>query len=188
MRKQKNTLREGLVDMRDSYQKKLKQLSDQVIDMGMLCEQAVMKTFQLLQSTENKKELIAEIEKYEKDIDEKEGEIEAITMQLLLRQQPMAADLRMISASICAIPVYAQQSRAAPWSSMTFLGTSSISSKNWCSSLEHTSLKIWNPPKIATANPKMLQTMVFLFFLESSIFPILYILNYIIISPLLPIL
>lgn len=86
--------------MRDNYQKKLKQLSDRVIDMGMLCEQAVMKTFQLLQSTENKKELIAEIEKYEKDIDEKEGEIEAITMQLLLRQQPMAADLRMISASM----------------------------------------------------------------------------------------
>lgn len=86
--------------MRDSYQKKLKQLSDEVAEMGMFCELAIMKTYQLLVADEEKETLIDEINRLEKEIDAKEGAVESVSMQLLLKQQPVAGDLRRISASL----------------------------------------------------------------------------------------
>lgn len=101
IRRQKNILQEGLVDMREMYQKKLKQLTSEVLEMGMLCGQAVVKTYQLLLTTkENRQQLIDEIVKLEREIDEKDGSVEAITVQLLLKQQPVAGDLRKITASL----------------------------------------------------------------------------------------
>ena len=87
--------------MREMYQKKLKQLTSEVLEMGMLCGQAVVKTYQLLLTTkENRQQLIDEIIKLEREIDEKDGSVEAITVQLLLKQQPVAGDLRKITASL----------------------------------------------------------------------------------------
>ena len=87
--------------MREMYQKKLKQLTSEVLEMGMLCGQAVVKTYQLLLTTkENRQQLIDEIVKLEREIDEKDGSVEAITVQLLLKQQPVAGDLRKITASL----------------------------------------------------------------------------------------
>lgn len=86
--------------MRERYLEKLNQLSNEVLDMGLLCEQAIMKTCRLLLSTDLRQEQIEEINKLEKEIDAKENSIETICIQLLLRQQPVATDLRRISAAL----------------------------------------------------------------------------------------
>ncbi|MDY3249496.1 MAG: phosphate signaling complex protein PhoU [Candidatus Choladocola sp.] len=86
--------------MRERYLEKLSQLQKELLDMGMLCEQAIMKTYRLLQSTDLRDEQVEEINRMEKEIDGREQTIESICIQLLLRQQPVAADLRRISAAL----------------------------------------------------------------------------------------
>ena len=79
--------------MRDVYTAKLSRLSDEILEMGNLCGQAIMKTCQLLASVEVR-------EAATKEIDDKEHNIEALCMQLLLKQQPVGTDLRKISAAL----------------------------------------------------------------------------------------
>lgn len=86
--------------MRERYIEKLSQLHNELLEMGMLCEQAIMKTYRLLISSDLRNEQVAEIDRIEKDIDAKEHSIEANCIQLLLRQQPVASDLRRISAAL----------------------------------------------------------------------------------------
>ena len=68
--------------------------------MGTLCEQAITKTHRMLISTELRREQFDEVNGMEKEIDTKEHAIEALCIQLLLRQQPVASDLRHISAAL----------------------------------------------------------------------------------------
>lgn len=86
--------------MREHYTEKLAQLKNEVLELGMLCEQAIMKTYRLLISDELREEQVKEIDALEKEIDTKEHSVEAICIQLLLRQQPVATDLRRISAAL----------------------------------------------------------------------------------------
>ncbi|MCD7818289.1 MAG: phosphate signaling complex protein PhoU [Lachnospiraceae bacterium] len=86
--------------MRDRFVEKLEQLQKELLEMGMLCEEAIMKTYRLLVSTEDRDELTEEIDHLENEIDGKEQAVESICMQLLLRQQPVASDLRRISAAM----------------------------------------------------------------------------------------
>ncbi len=86
--------------MRERYLEKLAQLQNELMDMGLLCENSIMKTYRLLVSEDLRDEQVEEINKMEKEIDGKEQAIESICVQLLLRQQPMAADLRRISAAL----------------------------------------------------------------------------------------
>ena len=91
--------------MRERYQDKLTQLQNELLDMGMLCEQAIMKTYQLLISSDSREELVKEINHLEKEIDGKEQIVEGVCIQLLLRQQPVASDLRL-----CPITIHLQLS------------------------------------------------------------------------------
>ena len=86
--------------MRDVYTAKLSRLSDEILEMGNLCGQAIMKTCQILASVEVRESATKEIAKIEKEIDDKEHNIEALCMQLLLKQQPVGSDLRKISAAL----------------------------------------------------------------------------------------
>ena len=86
--------------MRDVYTAKLSRLSDEILEMGNLCSQAIMKTCQLLASVDVRDAATREIAKIEKEIDDKEHNIEALCMQLLLKQQPVGTDLRRISAAL----------------------------------------------------------------------------------------
>ena len=86
--------------MRDVYTAKLSRLSDEILEMGNLCGQAIMKTCQLLASVEIREAATKEIGRIEKEIDDKEHNIEALCMQLLLKQQPVGTDLRKISAAL----------------------------------------------------------------------------------------
>ena len=86
--------------MRERYLEKLEQLHKELLEMGLLCEQAIMKTYQILMSEEERQELVARIDALEREIDAKERMIESICMQLFLQQQPVASDLRRITAAL----------------------------------------------------------------------------------------
>ena len=69
-----------------------------MIKMGALCEDAILNaTNSLLEKKEADIELTKDIEKR---IDNKEEDIESICMRLLLQQQPVASDLRLISSAL----------------------------------------------------------------------------------------
>ena len=84
--------------MRSKFEEQLKELNNMLIEMGVLVETAIALTTQALreQSTELAKKVIA----YDDEIDQKEKDIEALCLKLLLRQQPIARDLRLISAAL----------------------------------------------------------------------------------------
>ena len=83
--------------MRDNYLKKLEQMQKELLEMGMLCEEAIQKTYRLLVSEQEREELIKAIDVLEREIDAKERRIEADCIQLFLQQQPVASDLRLIT-------------------------------------------------------------------------------------------
>ena len=84
--------------MRRSFDKQLEILNSELIKMGSLCEDAIAMSAKALTETDIRLE--KGIEKAEAEIDEKEKEIETLCLKLLLRQQPVAGDLRQISAAI----------------------------------------------------------------------------------------
>lgn len=86
--------------MRESYLVKMEQIHKELLEMGMLCEQAIMKTYRLLLSVEERDELTASIDGLEREVDEKERVIESLCMQIFLKQQPVATDLRRVSAAL----------------------------------------------------------------------------------------
>lgn len=86
--------------MRDNYLKKLEQMQKELLEMGMLCEEAIQKTFRLLVSEQEREELVKAIDVLEREIDAKERRIEADCIQLFLQQQPVASDLRLISSAL----------------------------------------------------------------------------------------
>lgn len=86
--------------MRDNYLKKLEQMQKELLEMGMLCEEAIQKTYRLLVSEQECEELVKAIAVLEREIDAKERRIEADCIQLFLQQQPVASDLRLISSAL----------------------------------------------------------------------------------------
>ncbi len=84
--------------MRREFDEELAELNREMISMGSLCEQAIRMTEEsLIQET---KEQAAKVTPLESQILEKEKHIENMCLRLLLLQQPMAADLRDISAAL----------------------------------------------------------------------------------------
>ena len=81
--------------MRNSFDEQLKELNRELIEMGSLCEQIISGAIgALLKNSEEQRRLVDSIDG---SIDRKERDIEALCMRLLLRQQPVARDLRLIS-------------------------------------------------------------------------------------------
>lgn len=84
--------------MRTRFNEELEKLHEHLIYMGELCEIAICKaTSSLLKNDSCKARSILEIES---DIDETEKIIENLCLKLLLQQQPVARDLREISAAL----------------------------------------------------------------------------------------
>ena len=84
--------------MRSRYDEELKNLHGALIDMGAMIESAISGAITALENrdVQNAKEIIA----YDEEIDAQERLIEEMCMKLLLRQQPVAHDLRMISTAL----------------------------------------------------------------------------------------
>ena len=85
--------------MRTRFDRELETLNLEMIQMGSLIGRLPLNpTVQAL--IEKDVELAQEVIGYDKDIDDMEREIETRCLRLLLQQQPVAADLRLISTAL----------------------------------------------------------------------------------------
>ena len=84
--------------MRNRFDRQLLQLNNELIQMGSLIERAIEMGISALvrQDTEKARKAIA----FDEEIDEQEKTVESLCMKLLLQQQPVARDLRLISAAL----------------------------------------------------------------------------------------
>ena len=84
--------------MRMHFDQQLEELNLELIKMGALCERAIRRAAdQLLNEKETESQAV---ERMEDEINHKERDIENLCMKLLLQQQPVAKDLRMISSAL----------------------------------------------------------------------------------------
>ena len=86
--------------MRIRFEQQLEQLNIELIKMGALCESAINKANEALLNVDKNEECVAEVLGIEDEINQKERDIEALCMKLLLQQQPVARDLRQISSAL----------------------------------------------------------------------------------------
>ena len=84
--------------MRELFSQQLEKLHVELIEMGALCEQAISRAYQVLMEEDQK--AAQELRKKDAAIDAKEREIESICLKILLQQQPVASDLRQVSAAL----------------------------------------------------------------------------------------
>ncbi len=84
--------------MRTHFDEQLVTLNTELTAMGALCEDAISNAVKyLMTNDEEKKSACLEADR---NIDRKERDIEALCIRLLLKQQPVASDLRLISAAL----------------------------------------------------------------------------------------
>lgn len=84
--------------MREYYLKQLELLNNLLIEMGSLIERAIETTIDALVNQDDDKARTAM--ELDEQIDQMEKDIESLCMKLLLQQQPVAGDLRLISSAL----------------------------------------------------------------------------------------
>lgn len=89
---------EWVMIMRNRFDEQLEQLHVEMIQMGALCEDAISAAAEALLKGDSA--LAETAQEAEREIDQKEREVENRCLKLLLQQQPVAKDLREISAAL----------------------------------------------------------------------------------------
>ena len=84
--------------MRNRFDEQLFELNREIIEMGAMCEEAIASAVKAL--TTGDMELAGKVKANSGAIDQMERDIESRCMKLLLHQQPVAKDLRLISAAL----------------------------------------------------------------------------------------
>lgn len=84
--------------MRSRFDEQLTQLNRELIELGALCEEAISMASKAL--TDGDTALAKRVAPIDTEIDRKERAIEDMCLRLLLQQQPVARDLRQISAAL----------------------------------------------------------------------------------------
>ena len=84
--------------MRNKFDEQLEKLHVELIQMGAACEDAISAAAEALLKGDTALADVAE--EAEKDIDQREREVENLCLKQLLQQQPVARDLREISAAL----------------------------------------------------------------------------------------
>ena len=82
--------------MRNYYQLQLDEINRKLMEMGLLLENAIENS--ILAIKQNDKKLLEVCEQYEHEINSMEKEIEALCLNVILRQQPVASDFHRVSA------------------------------------------------------------------------------------------
>ena len=84
--------------MRARFEKQLLTLHQELIEMGSLCEEIILKTFKAIEKEQlpNTKTIATLSE----EIEQMEQDIESRCLKILLRQQPVAKDLRTVSSAL----------------------------------------------------------------------------------------
>ena len=137
--------------MRNSFDMQLRKLNNELIEMGSLIETAIARAYKGLinQNIEIAKENV----EFDREIDQKEKEVENICLKLLLQQQPVASDLRLISSAIKMITDMERiGDQAADISELTIL----MSKTQYIKRLDHIE-------KMAKATIEMVTTSVYSF-------------------------
>ena len=83
--------------MRSRFDEQLARLNQELIEMGALCEEAISLAAAALAEGDGREAGVAALDR---EIDQKERDIETLCLKLLLQQQPVARDLRQISAAL----------------------------------------------------------------------------------------
>ena len=129
--------------MRDVFENQLTQLNNMLIEMGGMIEKAISTAIKALieQDVDAAKKAIG----YDEEIDRYEKDIEALCLKLLLMHQPVAKDMRIISAALKMITDMERiGDHAADISEITIL----LAGKPYIKKLEHI-------PQMADAAIKM---------------------------------
>ena len=84
--------------IRSRFDEQLELLNRELIEMGALCERAISMAARALMSGDTA--LAAQIAPLDGEIDQMERDVESRCLKLLLQQQPVAKDLRQISAAL----------------------------------------------------------------------------------------
>lgn len=84
--------------MRNKFDEQLKTLNDELTQMGFLVEKAIKNAVNALETGNDS--LAEDAISFDREIDKKEKDIESLCLRLLLQQQPVARDLRQISAAL----------------------------------------------------------------------------------------
>lgn len=84
--------------MRSHFDEQLAQLNKELIEMGALCEEVIALASKALSGADGK--MAKKVASLDNEIDEKERDIESLCLRLLLQQQPVARDLKQISAAL----------------------------------------------------------------------------------------
>jgi phosphate transport system protein len=84
--------------MRSRFDEQLELLNKELLEMGALIEHAIESASKALinQDIDSAKKAI----EFDREVDQKEKDIESLCLKLLLQQQPVARDLRQISAAL----------------------------------------------------------------------------------------
>ncbi len=92
--------------MRTVFDEKLKDMNNSLIEMGSLIETAIAGSFKALKTGD--KELAKKIMQDDKDVDRMEKTIESKALDIMLREQPVAVDLRKVT---CALKIVTDMER-----------------------------------------------------------------------------
>ena len=84
--------------MRSKFDEQLTRMKEELTRMGALCEEAISLAAKALE--EGDPALAERVGPLENEIDQMERDIETLCLKLLLRQQPVAGDLRQVSAAL----------------------------------------------------------------------------------------
>ncbi len=84
--------------MRSKFDEQLEYLNVELIKMGALCEEAISSAIKAL--LDDDREMSRKACEIDREIDQKERDIESLCLKLLLQQQPVARDLRVISSAL----------------------------------------------------------------------------------------
>ncbi len=87
--------------MRERFKQQLEEMYRQMVVLGGLCQQAIAMAVKTLDEQEEAAQrLEAQVHILDGEIDDMEREIEGLCTKLLLKQQPVATDLRRITAAL----------------------------------------------------------------------------------------
>ena len=84
--------------MRNRFDRQLEELNDELIEMGIMIEKAIETAAKALISQDS--ELAKTVIEGDEQVDRHERIIENLCLKLLLQQQPVAKDLRLISSAL----------------------------------------------------------------------------------------
>lgn len=84
--------------MRRRFDEQLEQLNQEMLQMGTMVEDSIQKAIEALLRQDTT--LAQSVMEFDSQVDQKQKEIESICFTLLMQQQPVASDLRVISAAL----------------------------------------------------------------------------------------